>query len=173
MIVLFLVFVVQFSVSCACLAINKEQQVSFFFFKYIYVFIFLPELNLLVKSGCDTVSFGLRSHLNHVGSRLWYSGVSNWAESVDGREKPSLLYFLTSKRCPAHLLKTSSNFSFYLFCFNEDPAVAPPFFTLRGMVIGTESSFRLKISRAFQWLIYNIAVAFVLFEDKSDFTHCT
>ena len=34
MIILLLVFIVQFSVSCACLALNQEQQVSkvFFFF---------------------------------------------------------------------------------------------------------------------------------------------
>lgn len=29
MIILFIVFVVQFSVSCACLALNKDQQVCF------------------------------------------------------------------------------------------------------------------------------------------------
>lgn len=30
MMILFMVFVVQFSVSCACLALNKEQQVCLF-----------------------------------------------------------------------------------------------------------------------------------------------
>lgn len=54
MIVLFLVFVVQFSVSCACLAINKDQQVGVF-----HALIFLSELNLPLKSGCEKVSFAL------------------------------------------------------------------------------------------------------------------
>lgn len=30
MIILFVVFVLQFSVSCACLAVNKDQQVGFY-----------------------------------------------------------------------------------------------------------------------------------------------
>lgn len=52
MIILFLVFVLQFSVSCACLALNKEQQVgvhvysllsnSFFLTKHHASDLFLP-----------------------------------------------------------------------------------------------------------------------------------
>lgn len=39
MIILLLVFIVQFSVSCACLALNQEQQVSkvFFFFSCCFI----------------------------------------------------------------------------------------------------------------------------------------
>lgn len=39
MIILLLVFIVQFSVSCACLALNQEQQVSKDFFSFYFIIV--------------------------------------------------------------------------------------------------------------------------------------
>lgn len=37
MMILFIVFIVQFAVSCACLALNKDQQVRFLYFTLVQV----------------------------------------------------------------------------------------------------------------------------------------
>lgn len=50
MMILFIVFVVQFSVSCACLALNKEQQVCLLFvLNYVSTSIFV-KLNAAFRS---------------------------------------------------------------------------------------------------------------------------
>lgn len=48
MIILLLVFIVQFSVSCACLALNQEQQVSKDFFSFYFI---IPHSTCRKKGG--------------------------------------------------------------------------------------------------------------------------
>lgn len=57
MMILFIVFIVQFSVSCACLALNKDQQVS-------VLFGFFPVC--LVQVSVKGILYLLSLSLNHV-----------------------------------------------------------------------------------------------------------